>query len=336
MEDLPKLKQILEEKTSTSKAEPKPFIWDSIIFSIASAIVALSVSGLIVDFFRSDEYSLACYRNGTFKNRPQYTYINSYCHKHLPFADYFQVALVLHAVFLIVPHYLWKVSVSAQFDTFFSYATKIETLIEEDTGKYPLKNYSIANNLQREFGGDRKFIFIFYIAKLILQLLVVFILISMNIVLFADINTNITFQCSEDDEGSQLFDNVTCAYPKKLYINVLQVFDYILLGVAVMVLTFGVCWCLLYNHPLAADKIAKFCYESSIDAMHYEPSKNHLGWFQMKNDLGFLLASLSATNSGRGRIFKNVFVENINSRKFVVEKDIPNQNQVITLIMLTI
>ena len=157
----------------------------------------------------------------------------------------------------------------------------------------------------------------------------------MNIILFADINTNITFQCSEDDEGSQLFD-VTCAYPKKLYINVLQVFDYILLGVAVMVLIFGVCWCLLYNHPSAADKIAKFCYESSIDAKHYESSKKSLGWFRMKNDLGFLLASLSATNSGRGRIFKNVFVENINSRKFVVEKDIPNQNQVITLIMLTI
>ena len=317
-ENLPKLKQNLEEKTISSKLEPKSFLWDSIIFSIASTIFALSFSGIIIDFFRSDEYSLACF--SPLENRAQYTYINSYCHKHIPVAEYFPFALIAHTAALIVPHYLWKAIVSAQFDTFFSHAAKIETLSIEDTGKYPPKNYAIANYLQKEF-GDRSVIFKMYVTKIISQLFLVVILIIVNTVIFADTNTNITFQCYEDDEGSQLFGNVTCAYPKKLYFNVLQVFDYILLGVAVMVLGFGLWWCLLYNHPLAEHKVAVFCYQSSLDAKYYKPSKKLLGWCQMKNDLEFLLASLSATNSGLSGVSKTTFIENINSQFFFNEKN---------------
>ena len=269
MENLPKLKQNLEEKTTSSresqKVEPKSFLWDRIIFSLASTIFALSFSGIIIDFFRSDEYSLACFIH--LENRAQYTYINSYCHKHVPVADYFPFALIAHTAALTVPHYLWKASFSAQFDTFFSHAAKIETLSIEDTGKYPPKNYAVANYLQKEF-GERTVILRMYIAKIFSQLFLVAILIILTAVIFADINTNITFQCYEDDEGSQLFDNVTCAYPKKLYLNVLQVFDYLLLGVAMMVLGFGLCWCLLYNRPLAEHKVAEFCYQSSLDAKY--------------------------------------------------------------------
>ena len=317
-ENLPKLKQNLEEKTTSSresqKVEPKSFLWDRIIFSIASTIFALSFSGIIIDFFRSDEYSLACF--SPLENRAQYTYINSYCHKHLPVAEYFPFALIVHTAALIVPHYLWKALASAQFDTFFINAAKIETLSIEDTGKYPPKNHAIVNYLRKEFGGDRSVIFKMYVTKIISQLFLVVILIIINTVIFADINTNITFQCYEDDEGSQLFGNVTCAYPKKLYSNVLQVFDYLLLGVAVMVLGFALWWCLLYNHPLADHKVAVFCYLSSLDAKYYKPSKKLLGWCQMKSDLEFLLASLSATNSGLSGVFKTTFIENITSQYF--------------------
>ena len=312
MEEIPKVKQNPEEK-SLPILESKPFFWDSIIFSIASTIFGLSVSGIIVDFFKSDEYSLACF--SPLENRAQYTYINSYCHKDLPAAEYFPVALVGHTAALIVPHYLWKVLFSAQFDTFFSHTAKIETLRKGDTGKYPSKNYTITYYLQREF-GDRKSILTMYVTKLILQFLLVLISIVINIVIFTDINTDITFQCYDDDKGSQLFGNVTCAYPKKLYINVLQVFDYLLLVVAMMVLGFGLCWCLLYNHS-TEDDIAQFCYESSIDAKYYyKPSKTMLSWRQMKDDFKFLLASLLATNSGLRRVFKTIHIENIIFQKF--------------------
>ena len=83
-----------------------------------------------------------------------------------------------------------------------------------------------------------------------------------------------------------------------------------------MVLGFGLCWCLLYNYS-NEEEIAQFCYESSIDAKYYyKPSKTLLSWRQMKNDFKFLLASLLATNSGLRRVFKTIHIENIIFQKF--------------------
>ena len=320
VEEIPKqLKQNTEENISSSRLEPKPFFWDSIIFFLASTIFGLSVSGVIVDFFKSNDNSLACFSE--LENRAQYTYINKYCQKHLPRVDYFTVALVIQTVFLFVPHYLWKVCFSAQFDSFFNHAAKIETLLERDTGEYPHKNYRIVDYLQREF-CDKKIILTRYIAKLLLQIFFVLGSLAVNIAVFSDIDFNITFECFDNNEKSQLFSNVTCAYPRKLFINVLQVADYFLLVVALIVLGFGLYWCLLYNHP-EEDKIAQFCYDSCIDDKFYQPSKKWRNcscwpwpWRQMKNDFKFLLALLLTTDTGFGRVFESILINRIISQKF--------------------
>ena len=307
---------IVEEKPKEylvpSKLERKPFFWDNIIFSLASTIFVLSVSSVVVELFKSQNYSLACFSE--LENRAQYTYINSYCNKYLPVIEYFPVALVIHAAALTTPHYLWKAFFSAQFESFFSHADKVETLREGNAGKYPRKNYIIADYLQREF-GNRKIILTGYIAKLTLQLFLVLIALAVNAAVFTDINFDITFECYDNNERSQLFGNVTCAYPRKLFINVLQVADYLILVVAVMVLGFSLYWSLLYNHS-TEDEIAQFCYDSSIDAKFYKPSKKRLSWHQKKDDFKFLLASLLATNSGLRRVFKTILIENMISQKF--------------------
>ena len=64
-----------------------------------------------------------------------------------------------------------------------------------------------------------------------------------------------SFCCSE---RSQLFGYVTCAYLRKLFINVLQVADYLFLAVAIMVLGFSLCWCLLHNHSLQKMELLSF------------------------------------------------------------------------------
>ena len=302
-----------EENTSSSTIlNPKPFVWDSIIFSLASTIFGLSVSGIIVEFFKSDQNSVTCFTE--LENRAQYTFINNYCYKFLRTAEYFPVILVLHAAALLIPHFLWKIIFSAQFDSFFSHAAKVETLRDIKTGEYPHKNYTIVDYLQKEF-DDRKAILKTYILKLISQLLLMLISVAVNVTVFNDINFNITFDCNDDNERSQLFGNVTCAYPRKIFINVLQVADHILLAVAIIVLLFGLFWCLFYNH-CTQDKIADFCYQSCIDAKYYKPPGNKLGCRQMKNDLSFLLAVLSATNTGLGGIFKKILVENVICKKF--------------------
>ena len=297
-----KLVKLLEEKTST--LEQKPLVCDRIIFSIASIIFAFSISGFIVDFFKSNEYALACYSQ--LENRAQYTYINSYCHRHLPIVEYFPVALVAHTAILIVPYYLWTIVFSAKFDTFFSNAAKVETIGAENL---PHKNYDIVKYLQTEF-SNRK-ILMSYAVRLIVQFALVVASLAVNITVFRDINKTITFECSDDYESSKLFGNVTCAYPKKLYTNVLQIVDYLLLVVAMMVLGYGLRWCLWFNHSTQND-VAQFCYESAIDAkyfIHCAPSKASSSQRQIKNDFMFLLAWLSQTNIGLSRMFKRELIK---------------------------
>ena len=299
-----KLVKLLEEKTST--LEQKPLVCDRIIFSIASIIFAFSISGFIVDFFKSNEYALACYSQ--LENRAQYTYINSYCHRHLPIVEYFPVALVAHTAILIVPYYLWTIVFSAKFDTFFSLAAKMETIDEEeDAENLPHKNYAVVKYLQTQFSSKK--ILISYVVRLIVQFALVVAALAINITVFRDINKTITFECSDDYESSKLFGNVTCAYPKKLYTNILQIVDYSLLVVAMMVLRYGLLWCL--NHSTQND-IVQFCYESAIDAkyfIHCTSSKTSSSQSQIINDFMFLLAWLSQTNCGLSRAFKSELIK---------------------------
>lgn len=307
VEELPMIKEKSpnadQNTPQTPTLQPKPFFWDSIIFYLVSAILGLSVSGIIVEFLRPDQNLVACF--SPLDNRAQYTYINSYCHKYLPIAEYFSVALVIHAGALVVPHYLWKVYVSSQFDFFFNHAAKLETLRERDTGEYPHKNFSIVDYIHREF-YDRKLILGLYVAKLCCQLLLVAISFVVSTIVFTDFE--VTFECHEDVKRSHLFGNVTCAYARILFINVLRVADYILLSLAMAILAFGIYWCLLHSHPTELGHLAtsQFCYDACINSKYYKAKK----WYRLKNDFHFLLTSLYATNAGLGRVFKSIQIAN--------------------------
>ena len=288
--------------------QQKPFIWDNVIFILASSIFGLSISGIIIELFQPEKYTVACF--SPFGNRAQYTYINSYCHKYIPIAEYFAVALMLHVAALVIPHHLWKAFFSAQIDCFFRHASRLETLRDRDTGKYPRKNYDIVNYLQREF-NDKKTMLRSYIAKLVMQFVLILIAIAANWYVFRGIDSDITFECYDDHKISQLFSNVTCAYPRKLFINVLQVVDYSLLVAGIFMLIIGLLWSFLHNHATGDDTIAEFCYNSSIDPKYYyyKSSKKWLGWCQMKSDFVFLLGSLLESDTGARRVFKAILIE---------------------------
>ena len=150
------ISKFFEEKEQESpslspKLKRETFFWDRIIFFFAFTIFGLSISGIIAEVFKPDDNSLACF--SPFGNRAKYTYINSYCHKHLPRGEFFPLVLVAHAVLLVLPHYFWKVYFSTDFDSFFSHVARIEILREGNTRKYPNQNYRIVNYLQKEFGN---------------------------------------------------------------------------------------------------------------------------------------------------------------------------------------
>ena len=303
--------------------EPKLFFWDNIIFYLASAILGLSVSNIIVDFLRPEPNSVACF--SVFDNRDQAAYVNNYCNDSLPFSENFTLALVIHGVLLLAPHYLWKVYFSARIDFFFTHAAKLETLRDRNTGEYPHKNFNVVDYMHREF-HERKDILRGYIIKLLSQLFIAVLAISSTAGLFQDFN--IQFYCSDmplDDEDPA-FQNIKCSYAKLRFVSVLRWFDYIFLALSVITICYGLFyWCLLKNHPeLGHQETSHFCYDSCINSKHYQTKleinkkwcyfQTVLTWlkvrYRLENDLHFLLVSLFSTNAGLGRVFKSVQIAN--------------------------
>ena len=314
------------EKNSgkTPMLEPKLFFWDNLIFYLASAILGLSVSNIIVDFLRPEPNAVACF--SPFNSRDQAAYVNNYCNDFLPFAENFTLALVIHGVLLLLPHYLWKVYFSARMDFFFTHAAKLETLRDRNTGEYPHKNFNVVDYMHREF-QERRDILIGYKLKLILQLFIAVVAIATTAGLFQDFA--IQFYCSDADDEDPVFNRVKCSYAKLRFVSILRWADYIFLGLSAGTIGYGLYWCLLKNHPeLGHQETSQFCYDSCINSKHCETKKRwyHLDLmlllnsvfldkakrkrYRLENDLHFLLVSLFSTNAGLGRVFKSVQVAN--------------------------
>ena len=328
-------KPAMEKKPATKKKpslNQKLFIWDNVIYVLASIIFGLGASSIIVEFFNPHKFTLACF--SPFEGRAQYTYVNSYCYKYIPVEEYFAVALMLHVAVLVVPHYLWNVFFSAKIDCFFRLVSQLEILRDRQTGKYPRKNDYTVQYLKRQF-SNKKTILWSYITKLVSQFILILISGAVNGYVFGGIDSNITFECYDDNEISQLFGNVTCAYPRKLFINVLQVADYCLLAVGIIMIIIGLFWIFLYNHSIEDEKIAKFCYESGIDPKYYysKPVKKRLGWYQMKDDFMFLLSILLATDYGFRKVFEAILIEDTIFQKFVTELAAYKGNLICVILM---
>ena len=313
-----------QENDSSPRVKPKSFFWDTIIFSLASAIIGLSISEITVGFFKSDENSVACYYNSSkLQNQDQYTYINNYCYKYLSDDKHFSLLLVAQAASLIVPHHLWKTFFSTLFDSFFIHAARVQILRERNTGQYPIKNYTIVHYLHREF-ACRWCILRFYYIKLFVQLLFVVGMIYINTIWFTKLNNDITFECSND---KQVFSNVTCVNPRRPFIIIILNIDHVLLYlVAALIILVGIVRCFVgccvstENY----EKTANICYKSCIDPQYYyKPSlKSSICWIQINNDFEFLLALL---HFGLGRVFKTILIENEIYKQAV--KDLENLPQ---------
>ena len=166
--------EVAESSQPEPRLEPKLFFWDNLIFYLASAMLGLSVSNIIVDFVRPEPNTITpviyIYTSSN-TTRDQTAYINNYCNEHLPLSENFTLALVIHGAALLLPHYLWKAYFSARIDFFFSHAAKLETLRDRDTGEYPHKNFSVVDYMHREF-HERRDILIGYFIKLATQTIV--------------------------------------------------------------------------------------------------------------------------------------------------------------------
>ena len=253
---------------SGSSIKKKEFYWDKILFYLVSAILGLSFLDISVEFFRGSV--IQCYTPDNITNRDQTAYLNNYCYSSLPNTQYYLIFILISALLIIAPHYLWLSYFEAHFDYFFDLVRKLHRLREAKTGQYSLLNFNLVKKLEQKFATSNTLIFRLYKLKLFGQLVISVIFLLINALYFKEKDFEETFDCPKDTKilntsAWPLLEEVTCVYNSLKLLSFLHNTAFGLISAAIVVIIVGLGWCVL-RHPteLGAKEIASFCNISCL------------------------------------------------------------------------
>ena len=258
----------------------------------------------------------------------------------------------MQGILLIAPHFIWHAVFKGDFDSFFAVTEKLDRLRDRKTGKYDSTNFDRVEKLELEFGSKRKRIFLGYIAKLCLQLAVCIGTITFSDTFFTDFS--FTFQCPTGIKNNTGFpDNwplnttVPCVFAGLRVLNLIRYGDYILTGMAMILIAVGLVWCAIrHTKELGHLDIAKFVFQSCLTtkthvfprmlevrrrAYHTDTCWHCMFPFalccycckgcilcsfrfmlfmpRIRNDLDFLQMTLFRADSSHGRVFKEILID---------------------------
>ena len=297
--------------------KPKDFYWDQIVAIVATAILALTVLDIAAEFFRGSD--VLCYTPASVEMPDDFTrdraaFVNNYCYQSLSPSEYFPIFILAHGLAIVAPHYLWRSLFGGFFDFFFDLAKDLNRLRNIKTGEYEAQDFEIVKKLEREY--RRKSIFYTYILKLGVQFLVALFSFAFGIAFFRSFSPVFTCPRNVDltrEEGSwPLNFTVTCIYSSLRFLSVIRFVDYILVGIAAVATLVGLAWCFL-RHPveLGYRDVAKFVVDSCFLPENYvpKPFRNSPCRPRIKNDLDFLLLMLFRTDTGHGKVFKEIQIQ---------------------------
>ena len=303
--------------------QPKEFFWDQFLIYVSTIVALLTVLDVTLQFFRGG--GLMCRIPGlveldnvtTVVTRDEVAYVNSFCQQSLSLAEYYPLFVLIQGLILAAPHYLWASLFAGQFDFFFGLVRQLDRLRSSETGDYRTKNFDIVNKLEKQFPRKWKWlsIFTFYIAKLVLQLLVVLLSLVINAFVFQTEHFNFSFDCPRQldppPKGWWLPFQVTCTFTSFRLHQQLQRVNYFLLSLGFIVIVYGLVWCAKRHvNALGFKEAALFSFSSSLHPDHYvnEPFYKSPLEPGIRNDLDFLLMRLFRADSGHGRVFKDIQV----------------------------
>ena len=282
----------LEEKKAKGGSKPvefKDFFWDQFLKYISSGILALTLLST-VEFFRDG--GVACFHPPDTVSllptgmdpltvyefaRDQATFINKYCVGSIPFTEYFPVYILVHGLLLVSPHYIWSTVYKGDFDSFFSIAGKIDRLRTSSTGEYSKESFDRVKKLDVEYGGTKKLIFSSYFFKLLIQLAVCAGSVALSAIWLTDFS--FSFDCPRvlvEDEVTPgewpLNTTVPCVYTTLRVLRIIRVVDFLLTGLAVALIVYGLIWCFVRHSQLGYRQVAKFTFQSGLTPDIYVPS----------------------------------------------------------------
>ena len=310
---------------------PKDFYWDQIMFYLVSAILGLSFLDISVEFFRGSV--VQCFTPSDL-TRDQISYLNNYCYGSLPDSQYYLIFILISALLMIAPHYLWNSYFAAQFEYFFDLVKKLARLRDINTGEYAPLNFELVGKLETQFSKFNTWIFRLYCLKLIGQLIISIAVFFANLFYFHGDDFNEIFNCPDNLKllfnSSQwpLDSQVTCVYNSLNLLWFLRLAAFLLLVTSIVMLLIGITWCFVrHSSELGASTVAKFCYSCCLSPPEFVfssnrsimkgalncsrdfsniPSFKELFFPRISNDLDFLLMRLYFADSGHGRVFRDI------------------------------
>ena len=252
---------------------PKDFYWDQIIFYLVSAILGLSFLDISVEFFRGS--IIQCYITDVAASRDQVAYLNNYCYSSLPNSQYYLIFILISALIIIAPHYLWTSYFGAYFDFFFDLAKKLHRLRDTKTGEYNPYNFELVKKLEQKFSSSNPWMFRWYKLKLLAQLGVCLIVETVNAFYFEADDFNESFLCPTstgllNTTVWPLPEQLNCVYNSLTLLYFLRNTALGLVAAAVVVIIIGLVWCFVrHTNELGAKDIAAFCDVSCLPPEEY-------------------------------------------------------------------
>ncbi len=319
------------EGRKDEESKPREFFWDSVSLYVVGVIVAIAAIDVVTEFIRGSAVSCFSPPSQTV-TEAQESYINNFCSASLPLTEYFPVFIVVHAILIAIPHYLWLNHYGGNFEFFFVQVKEMDRTRDEKTGDYSDKNRIIIQQLTQAFTTyQQNWMFVVYVLKLILQLLLTVAGFLAAIIAFTDFNE--TFMCprnanSTADPFWPFETQVVCVFTSLRLFSAIRLADLILLAILIMSFIWSLIWC-ASTHPteLSSDEAALFCFHSSMAPEHYVPkfpikgclypvkrcmqsifsSASMIGRGPMiKTNLDFLVLKLFRTDSGLGFVFREM------------------------------
>ena len=329
----------------SNKFRPREFFWDSVTLYVVSAIIALSAIDVLTEFIRGSKVS--CFSSGDAAlTVRQDDYIRDFCSASIPNTEYFPVFIVVHAILIAIPHYLWLNHYGGNFDFFFTQAKLLDRLRDEKSGEYSDKNRVILQQLTTAFSTYKKdWMFIFYIGKLLLQLVFTLAGFVAVIVTFTDFEGTFYCPCNNFDPNGTNYDpncttsdfwpldeGVKCVFTSLRLFGTIRVANLILLALLILSFAWSLVWCFSsHATELGAKKVAEFSFQTGILPEYYiPPTKLSLNSVhkrirsyiytvlasgpipftrpRISTNLDFMLMKLYRTDSGLGHVFRELQV----------------------------
>ena len=249
-------------QTLEGRKEERDFFWDTITKYVVRVIVGLAAIDSFSEFLRGN--SIACLAPDGSNE-----FINNYCSASIPGLDYFPTFIAVHAILILLPHSLWINRYKANLEFFFTLSGDLDHTRDHKTGHYSDKNYYIADQLDKAITTcNQNWMYIFYIIKLVFQLIIAMAGFFVAVFYFKDFNE--VFLCPHSFNPLWPLDGqVTCVFKSIRLFAVIRMAHLILLTILMLAYVWSLVWCMITHSPLGYEDVAKVAFQSSISPTYH-------------------------------------------------------------------